>query len=77
MHAYSVLLSLKERIRKPEVQLSQRDRAMIRVIEYFVTQGQLRSFAISLKKGAKSLLVGYFVVTICLSRAVSDVFSVK
>jgi len=58
-----------------EAQLSQRDCAMLRVIEYFaVTQGNSLSFEMTPSVRRKSLLV---TVTMSVTGAVSEIFNVK
>ena len=61
---------------KQEAQLSQRDRAMLHVIEYF-TQGHSRSFEMTPLSRACVSPYWYSIVSMSVSRTVSEIFSVK
>jgi len=61
---------------KQEPQLSQRDRAMLHVIEYF-TQGHSRSFEMTPLSRACVSPYWYSIVSMSVSRTVSEIFSVK
>jgi len=58
-----------------EAQLSQRDCAMLRVIEYFAES--LRSFEMTLLSRARVSPYWYFIETMSVCRNVYEIFSVK